>query len=110
MTFQESIKTCFSKYADFSGRAPRSEYWWFVLAEFLAGVIGIMIHPILYAIVILGALLPNLAAGARRMHDMGKSGWWLLLSIIPLVGLVVLYWLVQPTVPEANEYGEAPVL
>lgn len=110
MTFQESIKTCISKYADFSGRASRSEYWWFFLAQILGVVIALAIHPILYAIVLLGSLLPNWAAAARRMHDMGKSGWWLLLSIIPLVGLIVIYWLVQPTMPEANEYGEAPIL
>jgi len=110
MTFQESVTTCLQKYAVFSGRATRSEYWWFILSVFLAAVIGIVIHEILYAIVVLGSLLPNWAASVRRLHDIGKSGWWILLSLIPIVGLIVLYWLVQPSVPEANEYGEAPIL
>ncbi len=110
MTFQESVTTCLQKYAVFTGRATRSEYWWFVLLVMVVYLVAMVIHPILGMIASLGLLLPQLGAGVRRLHDMGKSGWWLLLSIIPLVGLVVIYWLVQPTMPEANEYGEAPIL
>ena len=67
MGFGESIKTCFNKYATFSGRASRSEFWWFQLAFFLSffTIIGGLI-----------LLLPNMSVTVRRLHDVGKSGWW----------------------------------
>ena len=109
MNFQEAVKTCFSKYVDFSGRASRSEYWWFVLAYVIVAIVAGFIHEVVYGLVILAFLLPLLAVGARRLHDIGKSGWWLLLGLIPLVGLVLLYFMVQPTQPESNEYGVPPL-
>ncbi|MBT2325403.1 DUF805 domain-containing protein [Variovorax paradoxus] len=109
MNFQEAVKTCFSKYVDFSGRASRSEYWWFVLAYVIVAIVAGFIHEIVYGLVILAFLLPLLAAGARRLHDIGKSGWWLLLGLIPLVNLVLLYFTVQPSQPESNEYGASPL-
>ncbi|MGK6310021.1 DUF805 domain-containing protein [Variovorax sp. DT-64] len=108
MNFQEAVKTCFSKYVDFNGRASRSEYWWFVLAYVIVAIVAGFIHEIVYGLVILAFLLPLLAVGARRLHDIGKSGWWLLLGLIPVVGLVLLYFMVQPTQPESNEYGAPP--
>ena len=110
MNFQQAVTTCFSKYVDFSGRATRSEYWWFVLAYVILAIVGGLIHEYVYYIVVLAFLLPMLAAGARRLHDIGKSGWWLLLGLIPLVGLVLLYFAVQPTQPETNLYGPPPVV
>ncbi|WP_198086351.1 DUF805 domain-containing protein [Variovorax sp. E3] len=110
MNFQTAVKTCFSKYADFSGRASRSEYWWFVLAELVVLVVASLINQYLYGIVALGFLLPALAVGARRLHDIGKSGWLQLLMIIPVINLVLIYFYVQPTQPEANAHGEAPSL
>ena len=109
MNFQEAVKTCFSKYVDFSGRASRSEYWWFVLAYVIVAIVAGFIHQVVYGLVILAFLLPLLAAGARRLHDIGKSGWWLLLGLIPLVNLVLLYFSVQPSQPESNEYGAPPL-
>ena len=109
MNFQEAVKTCFAKYVDFSGRASRSEYWWFVLAYVIVAVVAGLIHEVVYGLVILAFLLPLLAAGARRLHDIGKSGWWLLLGLIPLVNLVLLYFTVQPSQPESNEYGAPPL-
>jgi uncharacterized membrane protein YhaH (DUF805 family) len=109
MNFQEAVKTCFSKYVDFSGRASRSEYWWFVLAYVIVAIVAGFIHQVVYGLVVLAFLLPMLAAGARRLHDIGKSGWWLLLGLIPLVNLVLLYFAVQPSQPEGNEYGEPPL-
>ena len=109
MNFQEAVKTCFSKYVDFSGRASRSEYWWFVLAYVIVAIVAGFIHEVVYGLVILAFLLPLLAVGARRLHDIGKSGWWLLLGLIPLVGLVLLYFMVQPSQPENNEYGAPPL-
>ncbi|MNV91603.1 DUF805 domain-containing protein [Variovorax boronicumulans] len=108
MDFQTAVKTCIAKYTDFSGRASRSEFWWFFLAQFGVLIITGLIHQYVYVIAALGLLLPALAVGARRLHDIGKSGWFLLLSIIPLINLVLIYFFVQPTQPESNAYGEPP--
>jgi uncharacterized membrane protein YhaH (DUF805 family) len=96
VTFTESIQTCFRKYADFKGRASRSEYWWFallvVLASFAAGLLGDAAN----ALVALALFLPYLAVSARRLHDTGRSGWWQLVWYIPFIGwLVMIYWCVQ---------------
>eukprot|EP01012_Entosiphon_sulcatum_P028805 TRINITY_DN34958_c0_g1_i1.p1 TRINITY_DN34958_c0_g1~~TRINITY_DN34958_c0_g1_i1.p1 ORF type:complete len:127 (-),score=27.05 TRINITY_DN34958_c0_g1_i1:30-410(-) len=108
MDFQTAVKTCFQKYTDFSGRASRSEFWWFILAEVVVLIVASLIHQIVYLIAALGFLLPVLAAGSRRLHDIGKSGWFQLLMIIPLVNLVLIYFFVQPSQPEANAYGQPP--
>ena len=105
MDFQTAVKTCFSKYADFNGRASRSEYWWFVLAEVIVLIVASLIHQFVYVIAALGFLLPALAVGARRLHDIGKSGWLQLLMIIPIVNLVLIYFYVQPSQPETNPHG-----
>lgn len=105
MNFQTAVKTCLSKYVDFTGRASRSEYWWFVLAQLVVLIVAQLIHPYVYIIVALGLLLPAIAAGVRRLHDIGKSGWFLLLGLIPLVNLVLIYFLVQPSQPESNAWG-----
>ena len=109
MNLQQSVKTCFSTYADFSGRASRPESWWLDLAYGVLAIVGGFIHRYLYIIVVLAFLLPMVAAGVRRLHDVGKSGWWLFISLVPLVGgLVLLYFNVQPGEPEANAYGAPP--
>ncbi|RZL68049.1 MAG: DUF805 domain-containing protein [Variovorax sp.] len=110
MNIQESGKTCFAKYVDFSGRASRSEYWWFVLIYFVASIIGAVIHPYVQYIVILAFFLPLLAAGTRRLHDIGKSGWFQLLGLIPIVNLVLIYFYVQPSQPDSNIYGAPPTV
>ncbi|MDH6592984.1 uncharacterized membrane protein YhaH (DUF805 family) [Variovorax sp. TBS-050B] len=109
MDFQTAVKTCFAKYTDFSGRASRSEFWWFILAEVVVLVVASLIHQYVYFIAALGFLLPVLAVGARRLHDIGKSGWLQLLMIIPLINLVLIYFFVQPTQPETNAHGAPPV-
>ena len=97
MTFAESVRTCFSNYADFNGVASRSEFWWFILFVFVVAVALNFVSPTLANVVSLGLLLPQLAVGARRLHDTGKSGWWQLLLLLPVIGLIVLivFW-VQP--------------
>ena len=96
MTFSESIKTCFSKYADFSGRASRSEYWWWILFVVLVSVATGILSEKLSAVFSLGVLLPGIAVGVRRLHDIDKSGWFLLLNFIPVIGwVIVLYWALQ---------------
>lgn len=103
----------FKKYADFSGRARRKEYWMFVLFYLifyivLAVVDGVILGmPILSGIFSLAIIIPSLSIGARRLHDTGKSGWWLLISLVPLVGIILIVFLVQDSV-EDNKYGPNP--
>ena len=107
---QRSVRTCLTKYADFNGRAARPEYWWFVLALVVVSIILNMVSATLGMLFSLATLLPSLSAGARRMHDIGKSGWLQLVWIIPLIGwAIMIYWLAQPGNPGDNKYGPAPV-
>ena len=85
MNFGESISSCFKKYATFEGRASQSEYWYFILFYVGGSFITSLINPALSGIFILGTLLPVAAVGCRRMHDVGRSGWF---QLIPLVNLV----------------------
>ena len=105
MTFVEAIKTCISKYADFNGRASRSEFWWWVLFVFLVSAAMSMISPMLSGLFSLGVLLPNIAVGARRLHDTDRSGWLQLVAIIPLIGwILMIYWCVQEG-KDPNRFG-----
>ena len=107
MGIQQAFVTCLKKYADFSGRATRSEYWWFVLCEVLILGIASPISDTLPGLFALALVLPALAVGARRLHDTGRSGWWLLLMLVPFIGgLFLLYWAVLPSQPSANAFGE----
>ena len=106
--FQKAVKTCFTKYADFSGRAGRPEFWWFFLFQVGVYFVASMVHGLLYLLAFLALLLPGIAVGVRRMHDIGKSGWWLLLGLIPIVGLVLLYFAAQPSQAGSNAYGPSP--
>ena len=110
MDFQTAIKTCLQKYATFTGRASRSEYWWFMLFFFLMVAILSVISEKLGNVAAIGFLLPNLAVGARRLHDINKSGWFLLLGFIPVIGTIILIvWAVKKGDEGSNEYGEPPV-
>ena len=102
------------KYAEFSGRARRKEFWMYTLFNFIImivlsiidGVIGI---PILGGIYALAVLLPGIAVGARRLHDIGKSGWWLLIGLVPFIGVIVLIiFFVMDSNPGDNQYGPNP--
>ncbi|MFT3850382.1 MAG: DUF805 domain-containing protein [Propionivibrio sp.] len=96
MTFAESISICFKKYATFEGRASRSEYWWFFLFTFLASAAAGIVSETLSALFSLAVLLPSLAVGARRLHDTDRSGWFLLLWFIPVLGWIILViWAIQ---------------
>ncbi|MBC7704683.1 MAG: DUF805 domain-containing protein [Rhodoferax sp.] len=99
MNFQQSIKLCFSKYADFNGRASRPEYWWFALFIFLASAVLSMVSNLLPGIFAVATLLPSLAVAVRRLHDTERSGWWLLVGLVPVVGFIVLIvFMTQKTV------------
>ncbi|MGV3571831.1 MAG: DUF805 domain-containing protein [Ramlibacter sp.] len=109
MNFTEAVKACFQKYATFSGRAGRPEFWWFFLFQVGVFVVTGYISEIMYGIAALALLLPGLAVGARRLHDIGKSAWLLLVGLIPFVGfLVLVYWFVQPSTGP-NAYGSTEV-
>ena len=109
MTFAESIKICFSKYAEFDGRATRSEFWWWVLFVFLASSAASVVSPVVSGLLSLGLLLPNIAAGARRLHDTDRSGWLQLVALIPLLGWILLiYWCVQES-KDPNRFGPSKV-
>jgi uncharacterized membrane protein YhaH (DUF805 family) len=100
------------RYAQFVGRAGRAEFWWFFLASFIvSAVLNIfgrvtVVFVVLSAIYSLAVLIPSIAVGIRRLHDTGRSGWWLLIGLIPLVGFIVLivFWASQPN-PGPNQYG-----
>ncbi|HEV7491223.1 MAG TPA: DUF805 domain-containing protein [Rhodanobacteraceae bacterium] len=109
------------KYRQFEGRARRSEYWYFtlfhifiLLALMLVDVvfrkmIGLHFNPFstLYG---LAVMVPNIAVNVRRLHDTDRSGWWLLLALVPLVGLVLIVFLVEDSMTSTNRYGQNPKL
>lgn len=123
--FQEYyVNTLKNNYANFEGRARRSEYWYYVL---FYGILYIALYAIAIAglamdIPVLGMiggglamifglanLIPNLAVGVRRLHDTGKSGWMLLVGFIPLIGAILLIvWLASDSTPGSNQYGPNP--
>nr|WP_295769502.1 DUF805 domain-containing protein [Rhodoferax sp.] len=90
MTFQESVKVCFSKYVDFGGRATRSEYWWFFLFIVLVSLAASLVSNMLSGLFSLATLLPSIAAATRRLHDTNRSGWWQLIALVPVIGWIVL--------------------
>lgn len=97
MDFMSAVKSCLSQYAGFAGRATRSEYWWFFLFQLMVVLVAAAVSETLEAVVSLGLLLPSLAAGTRRLHDIGRSGWWQLLYLTGIGTLLLLYWYVQPS-------------
>ena len=125
MKLMDAVKTVFGKYATFSGRARRSEYWNFVLFNilvsfclgFLGGLLGGLtgsetittIFTGISGIWGLAVLIPSLAVIWRRLHDIGKSGAYFFFTLIPLVGaIILLVWLAQPGQPGPNQYGPDP--
>jgi uncharacterized membrane protein YhaH (DUF805 family) len=118
MDIQTAVKTCFNKYATFSGRASRSEYWWWTLFVIIANVIltavdfaiGFGEWGLFSNIFSLATLIPSIAVGARRLHDVNKSGWWQLLAIVPLVGwIILLIWVIKKGSIDENRFGPAVV-
>ena len=103
----DAVSTCFSKYVDFSGRATRAEFWWWVLImEFVVPVLGLLMYPEPFPIVMLATFLPGIAVAARRLHDIDKSGWWQLIGFVPLIGwLVLIIFYAKRGSPGTNSYG-----
>ncbi|PJZ84931.1 DUF805 domain-containing protein [Leptospira harrisiae] len=95
MSFQDAIKVCFQKYADFSGNAKRPEFWWWVVFCIIISAGLNMIIPIIGGIFSLAVLLPSLSVGSRRLHDVGMSGWWQLIGLTGIGFLVLIYFWAQ---------------
>jgi uncharacterized membrane protein YhaH (DUF805 family) len=124
MTFQETIAKCFSNYVTFSGRAPRSEFWWFMLFVILGNAVLNVVDSILFgravdgqSVSVLGALfslavlLPWISVSVRRLHDVDRSGWWYLLVLIPLIGTLILIFAfyIHRGTPGPNRFGADPL-
>ena len=112
MSFVTAVSTCFRKYADFSGRASRSEYWFFTLfCSLVSSALSMILgeQALLVGLFSLATLVPTLAATWRRMHDIGKAGRWVFLSLVPIVGfIIVLIWCCKDSQPGENAYGPNP--
>ena len=116
MDLQSSIKTCIAKkYADFNGRASRSEYWWFQLFYIIVAFVAVIFDSMyidnsqtmgpLELVTTLALLLPALAVTARRLHDVGRSGWWMLIFITVIGMIPLLIWYISVGTRSKNKYG-----
>lgn len=118
-----AVRSVLRQYATFTGRARRSEYWWFALAFavpygvlYVIGAalsaqeayVGSILAFGLALVLALGLLVPSLAVGVRRLHDTGRSGWWVLLSLVPVVSLVLVVWACFDSQPGTNAHGPSP--
>jgi uncharacterized membrane protein YhaH (DUF805 family) len=108
-------KVVLENYANFEGRARRAELWWYVLAGVCISIVFNILMAIasfffIFSLIYgLAVLIPGLAVGCRRLHDLGKSGWWLLIGLIPLVGYIILIiWACRDSQPGVNAYGPNP--
>lgn len=136
MSFTESIRTCFQKYITFSGRAQRSEFWWWVLFIFASLIVLSFIDSMLFGTVTttsvedgfgggmawksqfaplsnlfsLATLLPGISVAVRRLHDKDKSGWWYWLFLVPIVGFIILIvWFATRGTEGPNRFGPDPL-
>ena len=103
------------RFAQFDGRAGRAEYWWFVLANFIVlAVLGALsrasvLFLIIYTLYALAVVIPSIAVGIRRLHDTNRSGWWLLIAFIPLIGTIILIvFFATAGDPGGNRHGPPP--
>jgi uncharacterized membrane protein YhaH (DUF805 family) len=116
MEFKEAVQAVFNKYAVFSGRSLRSEYWFWVLFGFLATIVLSIIDSVVFGtrtsssgpleiLFGLATIIPGIAVTVRRLHDVNKSGWWILIAFT-VVGIIpLIYWYCQPGTPGKNQYG-----
>jgi uncharacterized membrane protein YhaH (DUF805 family) len=118
MNLGEAISSCFRNYANFSGRAVRSEYWyWYLFVAIVLIVLGAIderLYPgpleigpfsYVYIAIALGLILPGLAVSVRRLHDIDRTGWWVLIGATVIGTLVLIYWACLPGTPGSNRFG-----
>ena len=107
------------KYTVFDERAGRPEFWYFVLFNIIVGfslaILDVVLETVssggvglFYSIYLLAVLCPGIAVGIRRLHDINRSGWWLLIELIPIVGLILIGWWITESDSGANQYGPGP--
>ena len=124
MGFSDAVQNVLmNNYANLNGRASRSEYWWFVLFNFIVNIVTFVIDLTLGTMItydmgyvgliaFLALLLPTVSVSVRRLHDIGKSGWWILLAIIPIVNFIGIFVIIVFTIMEGeeqpNQYGNVP--
>ena len=125
MSFTDAVQNVvMNNYANWDGRASRSEYWWFNLFNLIINIVtdvidsslgmGMIAYGVGYAgfIALLALLLPSIGVSVRRLHDLGKSGWWLLIAIIPIVNFIGIFVILVFTLMEGekqpNQYGNVP--
>jgi uncharacterized membrane protein YhaH (DUF805 family) len=118
MGFQDAVRSVFGKYATISGRAARSEYWWWFLFVIICNAILGAVDGALFGsetqvfagIFSLAVLLPSICVAGRRLHDRDMSAWWLLIGLVPVIGFLVLLWFyVTPGTPGPNRFGPDPL-
>lgn len=124
MGFTTAVKTCFQKYVTFTGRARRSEYWYFALYAFLAAIAAMIVDHfvdppaagvpyavgIVYVVVVLANFLPGLAVTVRRLHDTNRSGWWFFIALVPFLGVILLIvWYCTKGTKGDNRFGPDPL-
>ena len=114
MNFTKSIEICFNKFANFEGRASKSEFWWFQLFCLIAQIVGALLDSafgytesgafewVAYIVI----LLPSLAVGARRLHDTGRSGWWQLLYLTIIGIIILIVWWVADGNKKNSKFGK----
>jgi uncharacterized membrane protein YhaH (DUF805 family) len=120
MGFGQAIASGFANYVNFSGRATRPQYWYFVLFLFIVGIVAVLIDFGVFnatdigptnAIFTLATFLPSLAVTIRRLHDIGRTGWWVFLAFVPIIGIIVLIvWACQRGEAGPNAYGPPPAV
>ena len=107
------FKKCLRNYTNFSGRARRKEYWYFMLVYFAVIIIAAIIDSIIfdtpvglfYGVAALGLFLPTISVMVRRLHDTSRSGWWYWLCLVPVIGLLLIVFLASDTKQETNQWG-----
>ena len=119
MNFAQAITAGFRNYVNFTGRASRSEFWFWVLFAVLVSVAATLIDVALFSdseisplntLAGLALLLPNLSVSVRRLHDLDRSGWWILLGLIPIVGwIIIIIWNCSKGTPGPNRFGPDPL-
>ncbi len=123
MNFKQSVAKCLNNYVTFSGRAQRSEYWYFVLFGVILGFLTGFLDAIFFGapsdpnnvqplnlIASLAMLLPGLSVSVRRLHDINRSGWWQLIVFIPVVGFILLIvWFCARGTQGDNRFGPDPL-
>ncbi|MCM1355313.1 MAG: DUF805 domain-containing protein [Staphylococcus sp.] len=119
VSFSEAVRSALTvNYCNFNGRASRSEYWWFALFAFIVSIVisvafcwSDTIEYIVSGIFSLAVLLPSLGLAVRRLHDTGRSGWWIFINLIPIVGsLIFLYFMIVDSQNVPNQWGGVPNL